>query len=387
MHRVARTSHSVRLAGAIALLAVASAPRLLAHDFTVTATHARFAADGTFRIDMTCDLDALALGADPLTAPSRDLVAILHAMNPAELEHTITQLRRLFSTRVRTRFDGVAAPFEVDFPDYGKPTPPTLSEPTVLGVTARLTGRVPEGSRHFTFVASRAFQAVHLTLSRDDSPAIVRQILSPSDESAPYPLMDAVTTPTRLSIIGQYFLLGFEHILPKGFDHILFVLGLFLLSTRTAALLWQVTAFTAAHTLTLALATVGVVRLPPEIVEPLIALSIAYVGVENVLTPKLHAWRPALVFGFGLLHGMGFAGVLSELGLPEGQFTAALLSFNVGVETGQLAVITLAFALVGWWRGKAWYRKAVVVPASITVAIVGAALCAIRVGQSLGFTG
>jgi len=139
-----------------------------------------------------------------------------------------------------------------------------------------------------------------------------------------------------------------------------------------APLLIQVTAFTVAHTLTLALSVYGVVSLPSSVVEPLIAASIVYVAVENILTPNLKPWRALVVFGFGLLHGLGFAGVLVEVGLPHGQFVPALVSFNVGVELGQLAVIALAYLAVGvWGRNRAWYRPRVVIPASATVAAVG----------------
>ena len=102
------------------------------------------------------------------------------------------------------------------------------------------------------------------------------------------------------------------------------------------------TAFTVAHSITLGLSIYGVVALPPRVVEPLIALSIAYVAIENLITRELHAWRIGVVFLFGLLHGLGFAGVLRELGLPRGEFLTALLSFNVGVELGQLSVIAAA---------------------------------------------
>jgi hypothetical protein len=114
------------------------------------------------------------------------------------------------------------------------------------------------------------------------------------------------------------------------------------------------------------------VSLSPRIVEPLIALSIVYVAVENVVTPELRPWRVALVFGFGLLHGMGFAGVLSQLGLPRTEFLTALLCFNAGVELGQLSVILGAFLLVGLpFRNKPWYRRRVVIPGSIAIAAVG----------------
>jgi hypothetical protein len=149
------------------------------------------------------------------------------------------------------------------------------------------------------------------------------------------------------------------------------VLGLFLLSTRLGPLTWQVTAFTIAHTLTLGLSMYGLVSLPSRLVETLIALSIAYVAIENIVTSELKPWRPVLVFGFGLLHGLGFAVVLRELGLPQGEFVTALFSFNIGVELGQLSVIAMAFLAVGWFRERSWYRRAIVLPASLAISLVG----------------
>jgi len=106
-------------------------------------------------------------------------------------------------------------------------------------------------------------------------------------------------------------------------------------------------------------------------VEPLIALSIVYVAVENLFTSSLKPWRVALVFGFGLLHGLGFAGVLREVGLPRSEFVTALLTFNLGVELGQLAVIGGSFVLVGWHVGRhPRYRQLVVIPASAFIACV-----------------
>jgi hypothetical protein len=179
----------------------------------------------------------------------------------------------------------------------------------------------------------------------------------------------------------RYVGVGFDHIVPKGLDHILFVLGLFFLSPALRALLWQVSAFTLAHTLTLALSALGYVSVPAAIVEPLIAATIAYVAVENIFAHKLHAWRLVIVLGFGLLHGLGFASVLSEFRLPQGGFIAALIGFNVGVEVGQLAVIAGAFVLVGmWFRRKAWYRARVAIPASAAIAAIGAFWFVERVG-------
>nr|WP_268821554.1 HupE/UreJ family protein [Octadecabacter dasysiphoniae] len=147
----------------------------------------------------------------------------------------------------------------------------------------------------------------------------------------------------------RFIPVGVEHIVPLGLDHILFVLGLFFLSVKMRPLLWQVTAFTAAHTVTLALATLGYVNIPEDymwIVESIIAASIVYVAVENIFTDGLNPWRPAIIFGFGLLHGLGFASVLGAYGLPDNAVIPALLGFNIGVELGQLLCIAIAFIIV-----------------------------------------
>lgn len=147
----------------------------------------------------------------------------------------------------------------------------------------------------------------------------------------------------------RFLVAGFEHIIPLGIDHILFVLGLFFFALKWSPILWQVTAFTVAHTVTLALATLGLINIPEDwmwLVEAFIALSITWVAIENILQPKLGWLRPAVVFGFGLLHGLGFASVLNEFGLSQGQFVVSLVAFNVGVEIGQLAVILSAFLLI-----------------------------------------
>lgn len=171
-------------------------------------------------------------------------------------------------------------------------------------------------------------------------------------------------------LVFRYVQMGYTHILPGGLDHILFVLGLFLLSTRLKPLLWQITAFTVAHSLTLALSLYGLVRLPPAVIEPVIAASIAFVAIENLFTTELKPWRPFVVFGFGLVHGMGFAGALKDLGLQRHDFLTALVGFNAGVELGQLSVVALALLAVGWLRSRPDYRRLVVVPASATIAAV-----------------
>ena len=168
-----------------------------------------------------------------------------------------------------------------------------------------------------------------------------------------------------------YLKLGYVHILPLGFDHILFVLSLFLLSPKLKPIMWQSLAFTIAHSVTLGLAMYNVIKPSSKIVEPLIALSIMFVALENVFSKKLKASRIAVVFFFGLVHGMGFAGALQQLGLPKTSYLSSLVMFNAGVELGQLTIILAAYFLVGKWLGdKPIYRKAVVIPLSVIIAII-----------------
>ncbi len=180
----------------------------------------------------------------------------------------------------------------------------------------------------------------------------------------------AAEPPTLFEAAWQYLGLGYVHILPKGLDHILFVLGLFFASTRLRPLLLQVTTFTVAHSVTLALAVLGLIAVPTIWVEFLIAASIAFVAIENMFFDRLTPWRPFVVFGFGLLHGLGFAGVLQSIGMPQGQFITGLVTFNVGVEFGQLTVILAAWALVHWFYNKPWYRQRIAIPVSIGIAAV-----------------
>jgi hypothetical protein len=176
---------------------------------------------------------------------------------------------------------------------------------------------------------------------------------------------------SRTGAAALYLKLGYQHIIPQGFDHILFVLSLFLLSPRLKPVLWQATAFTVAHSITLGLAMYHVITPPARIVEPVIALSIMYVALENIFSAKLKPSRVGVVFLFGLVHGMGFAGALGKLGLPQNSYLTSLVMFNAGVELGQVTIILLAYFLLGRWFGdKPYYRRYIVVPLSVGIALV-----------------
>ncbi len=179
----------------------------------------------------------------------------------------------------------------------------------------------------------------------------------------------------------NYAVVGIKHIIPKGLDHILFVVGIFLMAPAFKPIFWQVSMFTLAHSLTLALGITGVMSLPAIIVEPLIALSITIICVENLFRTQVGKARLSIVFVFGSLHGLGFAGVLGDIGVPADRFMSSLIAFNIGVEIGQLTVILACFAIAGWWLGdKARYRRLLATPISCLIGGMGLYWSLQRVG-------
>jgi hydrogenase/urease accessory protein HupE len=326
--------------------------------------------DGSFTADVSCDLDALALGVPSEADDAAALAGEIEALSPAERSALVEGLFALLKRRLRVRFDGTPAAFEVSLPQLGQPPAPGAL-PSALGLVARLRGTVPEGAREVSFFASLAFPPVRLVVVRPGGGAAEVELVERGGASRPLPLAGPAAAPSLVDTLSRYVRLGATHILPFGLDHVLFVAGLALLSERVKPLLAQVTAFTVAHTATLALSSAGIVELPARVVEPAIALSIAYVGLENALSPRLRASRLVLVFAFGLLHGLGFAGVLGELGLPEGRRVTALLAFNAGVEIGQLAVIALVLGVLRLVALAGRERAPIVRAASLAIAAAG----------------
>jgi hydrogenase/urease accessory protein HupE len=334
-----------------------------AHQLGKIQVYTTFLKDGTYRIDVPLDPSHLTPG-DLGGSAGETRYGSIAGLKPA-VDHQFGKLLRSFVDGATVQFDGRPVQPELMMAPPDPDAPPDR-------VTLRFHGPIPGGARAFTWKNALNIGSYPLVLKNEGDESSVWQWLEAGGANPPFTLAKAVIPPTRWEVVRLYLKLGFTHIVPEGPDHILFVLGIFLLSRRLKPILQQVTAFTVAHTLTLALSIYGVVRLPPSVVEPLIALSIVFVAVENILTPELRPSRIALVFCFGLLHGLGFAGVLSEMGLPRSEFLTALLSFNVGVEGGQLTVIGLAFLLVGLpFRKQSWYRQRVVVPASCLIAAVG----------------
>ncbi|MCW1923147.1 HupE/UreJ family protein [Luteolibacter arcticus] len=359
-----------------------------AHVAVIPAATATIQRDGGYAMELTFDVLAFALNKTPedvTIGPMNDLLDGPEDVLAARLAEAAATFKNEFAVLEDGRsgtVETLAFPSVDDVRRHEKAM--TMARlPVLLALTVQ--GRLPAGARSVSFRLPSKLGMSSLSVVRQDQPVGVLVVdagvvssplpvtldVAPSAPTPNDPAASPVAEPSRWEWAKRYVGLGFVHIVPKGLDHILFVLGLFLLGNRLGPLLMQVTAFTVAHSITLALSMYGIVRLSLHIVEPLIALSIAFVAAENIFTDKLHRWRLIVVFGFGLIHGLGFASVLTDLGLPRREFATALVSFNLGVEGGQLAVIGLAMLAVGYWRRRPWYRRAIVLPASVVIAAIG----------------
>jgi len=298
-------------------------------------------------------------------SPLAELHDRLRAMEPQAFEKSLARAWPAIRAGFQVRAGGADITLEIlsaDIPPVGDTDLPRES---VLVVAADLP---PDGTP-VTLHWGRGMGLLALRQTGGDD--AYEGLLSGGDSSAALPRTGTAHV-ALLPFFVNYVTLGVEHIVPKGLDHILFVLGLFFFSLRLRALFWQVSVFTIAHTLTLALASLGVLSIPASIVEPLIAASIAYVAIENILGGKLGVRRILVVFGFGLLHGLGFASVLGEIGLQPARFVIGLVGFNIGVEIGQIAIILTAFLLISLPFGRRpWYRTRIVVPVSVAIGLVG----------------
>ncbi|MBK8846589.1 MAG: HupE/UreJ family protein [Bacteroidetes bacterium] len=182
-----------------------------------------------------------------------------------------------------------------------------------------------------------------------------------------YELQDAANG----EIVWYYLQLGFTHILPFGFDHLLFILALFIVKPNLKTILLQATVFTVAHSITLILSMLEMIDPPTPQIELLIALSIVFIGIENILLKEIKWWRYLIISMFGLIHGCGFASAISEIGLPPQDKFFSLLSFNLGVELGQAAFILLIYLIaIHWLKNKTWFNKGVTVPISFGISAI-----------------
>jgi hypothetical protein len=335
--------------------------------------------DARVNIEIRTSIEALLTGINgryrnTQEAPNSDQYDALRELEAPDLREAFNAFHPVLLDGVDLIVDGVSVPLEIGVVDIAPPGYTKVPRASVI----RLVGTIPEGAMSLQWYYPMAFGDQAVRVRQVDEVAgeyhwSGHQWIKDDRPSEPFSLTEVFTKPTFWSVASLYVSAGFLHIVPKGLDHILFILGIFLMSMRLKPLLLQATMFTIAHSLTLSLGVFGLVNLPPQIVEPLIALSIAYVAFENLASEQLSRFRLPVVFAFGLLHGLGFATILTEFGLPEELYVAALLWFNVGVEFGQIALLVCAYLAITVWFSRAEvYRRYVVLPGSLAIGGLGA---------------
>jgi len=334
---------------------------------------ARFVAqpDGRFSIEVTCHIAAYVLGAEAghLSLPDWQR---LRKMETHTLNNMVSRAHDAFVAGVQLQVDNVSWPVrQVHFPATAAIRHDGLRPIPKEGPPIVITSRLPAGAESLKVLLPGQIGRVLLRIGDKTNQQRAYFFEAGRWMEIPSPFGKQVDGWGSADILKHYFGVGFVHILPNGLDHILFVLALFLVSQRVKTLLLQVTIFTVAHSVTLALALYDVVRLPAALVEPLIAFSIAAVALDNLVSDRLRSWRSVTIFAFGLLHGLGFANALEDVALNSHVGFLALAGFNIGVEAGQLVVVGIAFAIVGWSWASPWYRRGVVLPASSAIAAVG----------------
>lgn len=367
--------------GLAIVLVLAGPSGLRAHEIRPAIADLVFAGDGTVRLDMSLILEAALaeIGAehgDTDESPNAARYDDLRLLDEAGLATEFERFRPRFLQGVRLTADGADVPLEV----VGVELDPVGDTDFARLSRLQLSGPLPAGAENVVYSFDPAFGPSVIRVPDAQGEYSYSAYLGDGSPSEPIPVAGGLTVSAG-QVFWDYIGIGFTHIVPKGLDHILFVVGLFLLSPRLRPLLIQITSFTVAHSVTLALAMLGVISVPASIVEPLIAASIVFIAVENLATSRLSPWRPFVVFGFGLLHGLGFAGVLTEIGLSPAHFASGLIAFNIGVEAGQLAVVAACYALFGaWFSDRSWYRTRVTMPMSLAIACVAVWWFAERTG-------
>ncbi len=344
-----------------------------AHPAQFTTLQVRVEASGRFQANLNIDILSFALGKTSVASSNEELEAALDGPR-AELGRQLADAGERFRREVVIRTDaGEAAPDAWQLPGLAEVDAvlarglhPRILMPGDITFSGTLPANAQRLSIRLPYVLGDTVHIYELPNGRSyDEP------VAPGDYSTETALeLAPPQTTTVLVDLGRYMVVGFKHILPGGLDHILFVLGLILLSTRVGALLWQVSAFTLAHAITLGLSIYGVIRLPPSITEPLIAASIVCIAVENLFESKMQPWRPLVVFCFGLIHGLGFASAFAGAGLRQDRFLLAIFGLNVGVECGQLAILAAVYPTLRLLQNSPRYRLAVVYPCSLAIAAI-----------------
>lgn len=291
---------------------------------------------------------------------------------PEELARIRRETENTLRNLLRITFAGEEIRWRIEFPDFKKEPfalPDELADWALLSVRVIVDPRPDSGELTIHWSGEEEAELIILTEDSENGEIVS---VRPGGELVLLKVAASgvATAAAPKWSFGSWVISGYRHVLPWGLDHMLFIFGLFLMALKWKPLMWQSLLFTLAHSVTLALSVFGWIHLDGKTVEVLIAFSIAFIGVENLISHKVGKLRYALVFFFGLVHGMGFASVMADKvrGIPRGQLTEPLLGFNIGVELAQITVLVASFLI--FWPIKKHKRLAQTV-GSVFVALAG----------------
>ena len=309
------------------------------------------------------EIDA-SLYQDTNDSPQSQKYDALRALSTEEVEKMVIENENKFTDKIKINIGDETIPLSLRNVDTFQEINDEFPRDTTLNIGFEIK------AESFTIQFEKELGPVVIRHFEDLSKESVlfTTYLQPAERSS---LISQQTRSSALSTTIDYLVLGIEHIVPKGLDHILFIIGIFFYAIKFKPLLLQVTMFTVAHSITLILASFNLIFIPATIVEPLIALSISYVAIENIFQRRSTLLRYLIIFIFGLIHGLGFAFVLGDIGLNTSQLVLSLISFNIGVEIAQIAIIILASIIFIIPSRQSWYRAFLQIPISIIISMIG----------------
>jgi hydrogenase/urease accessory protein HupE len=290
---------------------------------------------------------------------------------PEELERIRRETENTLRKLLRITFAGEEVKWRIEFPDFDKKPfslPEEAADWALLSTRIVVDSRTQPGELKIHWSGEEESELIILT--EDSEEGEIVSVLPGNEITLVKVEGGESATAVKQAAFWSWLVSGFHHVVPLGLDHMLFIIGLFLMVPKWKPLLQQSLMFTVAHSVTLALSVLGLVSMPSKLVEILIAFSIAFIGVENLVSKNVGKLRLFLVLGFGLIHGMGFASVLAEKleGIPRDRLTMPLLGFNVGVEIAQITVLCVSFLVLMPLRK--WENK-VQVFGSVLVTLAG----------------
>lgn len=304
------------------------------------------------------------------SSPLTEIYDRYRLLNKKDLENSILESWKDISSNIDIKINNKLKEIDLIKIDTQDVKNFEISRDTLISFRVLLN----EESENFTFKWIKNYGAIILRENNDLKleDELVTEYLQSGTETDPI-FFKENNFRSMFTSFTKFFVLGIQHIIPKGLDHILFIFGLFLFSSSLNKLIKQITIFTIAHSITLIFVSLSLIKINPQIVEPIIALSIVYVGLENIFKNYIKEYmRYVVILFFGLLHGLGFALVLSDIGFRSSKLFINLISFNIGIEVAQISIILFLYLLIAIkFANNKYYRIAFQIPSSILIASIG----------------